>query len=80
MTHTSESETMTSQCAIVDSFVSLKDACWHVPIENPQLDESVWQAWVDKNARKDRKYFFKVKVYGAISLVLALGLLLWKVF
>jgi len=51
-----------------------------VLLENPQLDERVWQAWLDKNARQDRKYFLKVKVYGAFTVVVILGLLLWKVF
>ena len=48
--------------------------------DNRELDEQVWQGWLDKNAKQDREFFLKVKIGGAVSLVLATGLLLWRIF
>lgn len=48
--------------------------------ENPKLDEQVWQAWLNKNAQRDGEFFLKVKVGGAVLLVLAIGLLLGNMF
>lgn len=47
-----------------------------MPLESPQLDERLWQAWLEKNARQDRKFFRKVKIFGAFSAAVVLGLLL----
>jgi hypothetical protein len=48
--------------------------------DNRELDERVWQAWLDKNGKEDREFFVKVKVGGAVSLVLVVGFLLWWLF
>ena len=47
---------------------------------NRELDERVWQAWLDRNAKQDRKFFVNVKVGAVLSLVLAAGFLLWRLF
>ena len=46
----------------------------------PELDEMEWQGWLDRNAKQDREFFLKVKACGAVSLVLAVALLLWRLF
>ncbi len=48
--------------------------------DNRELDERVWQTWLDKKGREDREFFVKVKVGGAVSLVLIVGFLLWRIF
>ena len=46
--------------------------------ETPQLDERLWQAWVEKNAKRDKvKFARRVKVI-AILIVLALGVLVQR--
>src|SRR5437016_3889540 len=47
---------------------------------NPQLDERIWQAWIQKNAAQDQDRFRRrVKVVGLVSLCLALSALLFEI-
>jgi hypothetical protein len=47
---------------------------------NPQLDERIWQAWIQKNAAQDQVRFRRrVKVIGLVSLCLALSALLFEI-
>jgi len=44
--------------------------------ENPQLDERLWQAWVEKNEKRDRvKLARRVKVTAILLVLLALAAL-----
>jgi membrane protein required for beta-lactamase induction len=54
----------------------------HVPtrIENPQLDEEIWQAWVRKNEVKDRVRLARRKKLLAIVLTLGIvAVVLWRI-
>ena len=47
---------------------------------NPQLDERIWQAWIQKNAAQDRVRFRRrVKVIGLIALCLAFSAVLFEI-
>ena len=47
---------------------------------NPQLDERIWQAWIQKNAAQDQVRFRRrVKVIGLIALCLAFSALLFEI-
>jgi hypothetical protein len=47
---------------------------------NPQLDERIWQAWIQKNAAQDQVRFRRrVKVIGLVSLCLVLSVLLFEI-
>jgi hypothetical protein len=47
---------------------------------NPQLDERIWQAWIQKNAALDQvRLWRRVKVIGLVSLCLALSALLFEI-
>jgi hypothetical protein len=47
---------------------------------NPQLDELIWQAWIQKNAAQDQARFWRrIKVIGLVSLCLALSALLFEI-
>jgi hypothetical protein len=47
---------------------------------NPQLDERIWQAWIQKNAAQDQVRFRRrVKVVGLVSLCLAFSALLFEI-
>jgi hypothetical protein len=46
----------------------------------PQLDERIWQAWIQKNAAQDQVRFRRrVKVIGLVSLCLVLSVLLFEI-
>ena len=54
----------------------------HVPtrIENPQLDEEIWQAWLRKNEVKDRVRLARRKKLLAIVLTLGIvAIVLWRI-
>ena len=38
--------------------------------ENPQVDERLWQAWIDKNEKRDKVRFARVVKVVAILVVL----------
>jgi hypothetical protein len=47
------------------------------PTEVPQLDEGLWQAWLEKNERRDKiKFARRVKVIAILVLVLGVVTLL----
>jgi hypothetical protein len=47
---------------------------------NPQLDERIWQAWIQKNAAQDQVRFRRrLRVIGLVSLCLALSALLFEI-
>ena len=46
----------------------------------PQLDERIWQAWIQKNEAQDQVRFRRrVKVIGLVSLCLALSAMLFEI-
>jgi len=46
---------------------------------NPELDESVWQAWIKKNAAQDKVRFARrVRVIGFVTAIVAVSALLWR--
>ena len=48
--------------------------------DNPQLDERIWQAWIQKNSAQDQVRFRRrVKVIGLVSLCLALSAMLFEI-
>jgi len=48
--------------------------------DNPQLDERIWQAWIQKNAAQDQVRFRRrLKVIALVSLCLALSALLFEI-
>jgi hypothetical protein len=48
--------------------------------ENPQIDERVWQAWIQKNnAREKIRFARRLRVLGLVTVFLAVSALLWKV-
>jgi hypothetical protein len=52
-----------------------------MPQENeaPQLDEAVWQAWLEKNKAEERLGFVRRRrVAGFVMLFLTAGVLLWR--
>jgi hypothetical protein len=47
--------------------------------ENPELDERLWRAWIEKNEKRDRmKLARRVKVIGILVALFALGILAQK--
>jgi hypothetical protein len=41
-----------------------------VPAEEPQLDEGLWQAWIQKNERRDKmKFERRVKVIAIVVVI-----------
>ena len=46
---------------------------------NPQVDERVWQAWIEKNKARDKARAAKrIKIVKLISVFLLSGALLWR--
>ena len=49
--------------------------------QHTELDERIWQAWIQKNAAQDKVRFARrVKIIGIVSVCLALSALLWKAY
>ena len=47
--------------------------------KDPQLDERIWQAWMEKNEARDKiRFARRVRVIGLVSAFLALSALLWR--
>jgi hypothetical protein len=45
-------------------------------IESPQLDERLWQAWLEKNRKRDKvKFARRVKVIAVLVVLVALAAL-----
>lgn len=48
-------------------------------LANPEIDEVVWQAWLEKNREHDRMRFRRrLKVMGYLVPLLAAGALVWS--
>lgn len=48
--------------------------------KDPQIDEDVWRAWLEKNKAQDKFTFAKrLKVMGGVAVFLTLSVLLWRV-
>jgi hypothetical protein len=49
--------------------------------KNLEIDERVWQAWIQKNAAQDKVRFARrIKVIGLVLVFLSLSVLLWKAY
>ena len=49
------------------------------PDKNSQIDEGVWQAWLEKNKAKDRfRYERRLRVMALVAVFVTLLALLWK--
>ena len=49
--------------------------------QNTQIDERIWQAWIQKNAAQDKVRFARrVKVIGIAMVFVALSALLWRAY
>ena len=47
--------------------------------KNPEIDEAVWQAWVEKNKAQDKIGFARrLKVLGGVAVAFAISALLWR--
>ena len=47
--------------------------------KNPQIDEAVWQAWVDKNKAQDKfRFARRLRVIAFVMVFLAVSALLWR--
>jgi len=47
--------------------------------KNSQIDEGVWQAWLEKNKAKDRfRYERRLRVMALVAVFVTLLALLWK--
>jgi hypothetical protein len=48
--------------------------------ENPQLDERLWRAWIERNEKRDKvKLARRVKVIAILLVLLAVGALVQSV-
>ena len=48
--------------------------------ENPQLDEGLWRAWIEKNEKRDKvKLARRVKVIAILVVLLSLAALIQRV-
>ena len=47
--------------------------------KTPQIDEAVWQAWVDKNKAQDKfRFTRRLRVIALVMVFLAVSALLWR--
>jgi hypothetical protein len=47
--------------------------------ETPQLDEAVWQAWLEKNKAEEKLGFVRRRrMAGFVMLFLTAGVLIWR--
>ena len=46
---------------------------------NPQIDEAVWQAWVERGKAQDKfRFARRLKVIALVIVLLAVSALLWR--
>ena len=46
---------------------------------NPQIDEVVWQAWVEKNRAQDKfRFVRRLRAMGLVTVFLMVSALLWR--
>jgi len=51
------------------------------PDKNSQIDEAVWQAWLEKNKAQDRfRYERRLRVMALVAVFVTLITLLWEFF
>ena len=47
--------------------------------KDPQINEAVWRAWVEKNKAQDKfRFERRLKVMGGVAVFLTLSALLWR--
>ena len=47
--------------------------------KNPEIDEAVWQAWVEKNKAQDKfRFARRLRVMGLVTVFLTVSALLWR--
>ena len=47
--------------------------------QNPQIDEALWQAWLQKNKARDRfRYERRIALLTLVAVLVLAGVLLWK--
>ena len=62
-----------------DGLLLVKDGFLLQSDKNSQIDEGVWQAWLEKNKAKDRfRYERRLRVMALVAIFVTLLALLWK--
>lgn len=47
--------------------------------KNPQIDETAWRAWIEKNKAQDKfRFARRLKVFGVVAVFLTVSALLWR--
>jgi len=47
--------------------------------KDPQIDEAVWRAWVEKNKAQDKSRFARrLRIMGVVAVFLTVIALLWR--
>jgi hypothetical protein len=47
--------------------------------KDPQIDEDVWRAWVEKNKAQDKfRFARRLRIMGVVAVFLTLSALLWR--
>jgi hypothetical protein len=47
--------------------------------KNPELDEAVWQAWLEKNKAQDKfRFARRLKITARVMVFFAVSALLWR--
>ena len=47
--------------------------------KEPQIDEAVWRAWVEKNKAQDKfRFARRLKIMGVVVVFLTVSALLWR--
>jgi hypothetical protein len=47
--------------------------------KEPQIDEAVWRAWVEKNKAQDKfRFARRLRVMGVVAVFLTVSALLWR--
>ena len=50
-----------------------------LPDKNPQIDEAVWQAWLQKNKAQDRfRYERRLRIIALMAVFIMVSGLLWR--
>jgi hypothetical protein len=59
----------------------VKDGFLLQPDKDPQIDEAVWHAWLEKNKAQDRfRYERRLRVMALVAVFVTLMTLLWEFF
>ena len=47
--------------------------------KDPQVDEAVWRAWVEKNKAQDKfRFARRLRIMGVVAVLLTVSALLWR--